>query len=298
MKRSFLPALLILLSLACSTQCQAQSRTDNPLRAEEKISKQFRLSGDAARSTLAVYNIIGAVTVQGYSGNEVVVEATKTIRAESAQTLETGKREAVLGFLQRNDSVVVYLAGPHDSRPNRGRNNRNERREDPGYNFQFDFVIKVPAAMNLHVATVTDGKVLVQDVTGSKLEAYNVNGSISLLNVRGTTTARTVNGSVDATYTSSPTGPCSYNTINGQLNVTYPRDVAADVHFKSMHGELYTDFPEAELRPVQVSQTQQAAAGGTKYKLSKDRVVRLGKGGKDFRFETLNGDVTIKQQPR
>jgi hypothetical protein len=26
--------------------------------------------------------------------------------------------------------------------------------------------------------------------------------------------------------------------------------------------------------------------------------VRLGKGGKDFRFETLNGDVTIKQQPK
>ncbi|RAK65180.1 hypothetical protein DLM85_16715 [Hymenobacter edaphi] len=292
-----MPALLTLLSLACSTQCQAQSRTEGAHRAEEKISKQFRLSADAARSTLAVYNIIGSVTVQGYSGNEVLVEATKTIKAESAQTLETGKQEAQLGFLQRNDSVVVYLAGPHDSRPNRG-HHRNEQREKPGYTFQFDFVIKVPAAMNLHVATVTDGKVLVQDVSGGKLDAYNVNGAVSLQNVRGTTTARTVNGNVDAVYSGSPTGPCSYHTINGQLNVTYPRDVAADVHFKTMHGELYTDFPEAELRPVQVSQSRQAAAGGTKYKLSKDRVMRLGQGGKDFRFETLNGDVTIKQQPR
>ncbi|GAB3837756.1 hypothetical protein GCM10028821_38400 [Hymenobacter jeollabukensis] len=293
-----MPALLTLLSLAFSTQCQAQSRDAGAHRSEEKISRQFRLSADAARSTLAVYNIIGSVTVQGYSGNEVLLEATKTIKAESAQTLETGKKEAVLGFLQRNDSVVVYLAGPHDSRPNRGRYNRSEQHEKPGYTFQFDFVIKVPAAMNLHVATVTDGKVLVQDVSGSKLDAYNVNGAISLQNVRGTTTARTVNGNVDAVYSGSPTGPCSYHTINGQLNVTYPRDVAADVHFKTMHGELYTDFPEAELRPVQVSQTQQPGASGTKYKLSKDRVMRLGQGGKDFRFETLNGDVTIKQQPR
>jgi DUF4097 and DUF4098 domain-containing protein YvlB len=151
--------------------------------------------------------------------------------------------------------------------------------------------------MHLHVSTVNDGEVMVQDVSGS-LRAYNVNGAITLRNVKGTTKARTVNGNVEATYLASPPEASSYNTINGDIKVTYPANLSADVHFKSMHGELFTDFPEVETLPVQVTQNKQSTGSGTKYKLTKDTAVRLGKGGKDFRFETLNGDVTIKQQPK
>lgn len=138
---------------------------------------------------------------------------------------------------------------------------------------------------------------LVQDVTGT-LKAHNINGPVTLRNVRGTTTARTINGNVEATYAANPPGPSSYYTINGQIKVTYPADFSADVHFKSMHGELFTDFPGAEILPAQVTQNKQSTGRGTQYKITKDTAVRLGKGGKDFRFETLNGDVTIKQQPQ
>ncbi|GAB2966454.1 hypothetical protein GCM10027048_41080 [Hymenobacter coalescens] len=290
MKRYFFPSLLGLLSLAFSTQCQAQQRQERT----EQIKKEFTLPGTAARSTLALYNVFGSVRVQGYAGNAVVVEVTKTVRSESAQGLATGQQEAKLGFDQRGDSLVVYEAGPHDARPNRG--NRNDSGQRP-YQHQFDFVVKVPAAMNLHVSTVNGGEVSIQDVSG-KLGAFNVNGPLSIKNARGSTVARTVNGNVDATYAANPPGPSSYNTINGQIRVTYPSDVAADVYFKSMHGELYTDFPNAAVLPVQASQNAQNTGSGTKYKLRKDTVVRLGSGGQEFRFETLNGDVTIKQQPR
>ncbi|MBD2721532.1 hypothetical protein IC234_05275 [Hymenobacter sp. BT189] len=277
----------LLLVLSSTSACWAQSK-----ESTEKISKEFASIADAGKSTLALYNIFGSVRVEGYAGNKVLVEATKTIRADDAATLEQGKKEAQLGFTQHGDSVVVYLAGPYDSRPHDNRGNWNHR--DIDYRYEFDFVVKVPYAMNLHVSTVNNGSMEVKDVTGL-LHVNNVNGPITLTNVRGTTRAHTVNGNVDATYAANPAGASSYHTINGKIRVKYPASLGANLHFKSMHGEFYTDFTDAEILPVQVTKNKEGKGGGTVYKLTKDTAVRIGKGGPDFRFETLNGDVTVSK---
>ncbi|UOQ77725.1 hypothetical protein MUN84_03385 [Hymenobacter sp. 5516J-16] len=105
--------LLPLLSLTClllwlpSCSLQAQNR-----EATEKITREFTIAGDASRATLALYNIFGSVTVQGYSGKTVVVEITKTIKAPSAELLAQGQKEAQPGFEQHADSVLLYVAGP------------------------------------------------------------------------------------------------------------------------------------------------------------------------------------------
>ena len=289
MKRSIIPGQLGLLVLLSSGQVWAQKS-----EFKEQISQEFTLTTDAGRNTFALYNIDGAVSVQGYAGNKVVIEVTKTIRADDAQKLEVGKKEAQLDFYQRNDSVVAYMKAPFDSRPRR---NMNSNHDDIEYRYSFDYVVKVPYQMNLHVSTINHGAVLVQDVAGT-MKAYNINGPVTLRNIKGTTTARTINGALEATYAANPPGASSYNTINGPIKVTYPADLSADIHFKAMHGELYTDFPNAETLPAQVTQNKQGTGNGTQYKLTKDTVVRLGKGGKDFRFETINGSVTIKQQPK
>ncbi len=287
-RRMFSLGLSALL-LLCSSGCLRAQTT----KSVEVISREFALTADAGRSTLALYNISGSVTVRGYAGSNILVEATRTIRANDAGTLEIGKRETQLGFAQHGDSVMMYMAAPYDSRPHRGRNRREYKPSD--YNYAIDYVVKVPYQLNLDVSTVNNGKVLVQDVTGP-LNAGNVNGPIMLLNVKGTTQARTVNGNVEAAYAANPPGASSYHTVNGQIKVQYPASFAADLHFKSMHGELYTDFPNVEMLPAQVTKNQQGHGDGTVYKLTKDTAVRIGKGGPDFRFETLNGDVTITKQ--
>ncbi|UOQ97334.1 hypothetical protein MUN81_19110 [Hymenobacter sp. 5317J-9] len=289
-RRSSNRPLLALLFLLCSAAAgRAQSK-----EATSTINKEFTLTADAGKSTLALYNIFGSVRVEGYAGSKVVVEATKTVRADDAATLEQGKKEAQLGFTQHGDSVVVYIAGPYDSRPHENHNRWNSRDRDIDYRYEFDFVVKVPYAMNLHVGTVNNGSMEVKDVTGP-LHVNNVNGPITLTNVRGTTRAHTVNGNVDATYAANPAGASSYHTINGKIRVKYPASLGANLHFKSMHGEFYTDFPDAEILPVQVTKNKEGKGGGTVYQLTKDTAVRIGKGGPDFRFETLNGDVTVSK---
>ncbi|WP_400191607.1 hypothetical protein [Hymenobacter sp. B81] len=287
-----LPTIITLLGTLLwlpSAATQAQSR-----EASEKITRELTLTADAGRSTLAVYNLFGSVSVQGYSGSKVLVEITKTIRARNAADLAQGQKEAQPGFEQRGDSVVLYLQGPHDTRPRRQRNSGNHQLD---YEFSFDYVVKVPAGMQVDASTVNGGSVRVQDVTGL-VKARNVNGPVAIVNAREATVARTVNGDVSVSYAAVPRQASTYHTINGDITVSYPAGVAADVYFKSLHGELFTDFPQAEVLPARVSQNEERGSAGTKYKLSKETAVRLGKGGTDFRFETLNGNVTIKQLSR
>ena len=289
MTRRIFPLGLSALLLLCSSGClRAQSN-----KSVEVISREFAPTAAAGQRTLALYNVYGSVTVQGYAGSKILVEATQTITAADAKTLEIGKNELKLGFAQQGDSVVLYTATPYDSRPHNERN-RSEHKEIK-YHYAIDYVVKVPYQLNLHVSTVNNGKVLVQDVTG-RLDVGNVNGPITLRNVKGTTQAHTVNGNVEADYAANPPGASSYHTINGQIKVKYPADFAADLHFKSMHGELYTDFANTEVLPAQITRNKQGKGDGTVYKLTKDTAVRIGKGGPDFRFETLNGDVTITKQ--
>lgn len=265
-----------------------------PLKAQEfkeHINKEFTLLKDAAASTLFVYNIQGFIKVEGYAGNTVLLEIDQTITADDDKTLETGKQEFKLGFDQNQDSIIAYIAAPFDSRPRR--NWHYDGNID--YRYHVNYTVKVPYAMNLHISAVNDGNIAVTNVNGT-LNVNNVNGEITITGAKGTTSAQTVNGDVTVNYLSNPSGQSSYHTINGNIHVCYQSDLSADLQFKSMHGDFYTDFPEVEVLPATVVKNHENHGEGTVYKINKTTAVRFGKGGKVFKFETLNGNVYIKKQ--
>jgi hypothetical protein len=262
---------------------------------KEHISKEFELSKAAgAGTTFSVYNISGFIKVQGYEGTKVLVEIDKTISADDAQWLEIGKKEFKLGLEQTGDSITAYIAEPYDSRPHYNRYQRDNGRE-VRYDYRLDFTVKVPYGVSLNISTVNDGDISVKDVSGD-LYVNNVNGAISVVNAKGTTYAHTVNGDVVLSYLSAPSGQSSYYTINGEIRVTYPSSLSADLQFKSMNGEFFTDFPNAEVLPVQATKNKETHGGATVYRLDKTTSVRVGSGGKTFKFETLNGNIYIKKQ--
>jgi hypothetical protein len=218
----------------------------------------------------------------------------KTITADDDKNLEEGKKEFKLAFDERNDTIMAYISQPDDSRPHRNWRYNDDRREID-YQYNVDFTVKVPFGMNLHISTVNDGIITVNNVSGN-LHVNNVNEEIIIKNAKGTTFAHTVNGDVTVTYVTNPPEESSYYTINGNITVNYQSDLSADLQFKSMNGEFYTDFPKAELLPSSVTKVQEKKDNGTVYKLNTTTAVRFGKGGKTFKFETLNGNVYIKKQ--
>jgi hypothetical protein len=268
----------------------------NAQQFQEHISKTFTLSKEAALSTLAIYNVNGPVRVEGYSGDNVVLEIDKTITAKDEAALNKGKDEFKVEFEQNADSIMAYIAAPFDSRPRHNWNrDGNDNRRQIEYSYRLEFTVKVPSALNLAVSTINGGEVSVYNVSGV-LDAHNVNGPISLNNAKGLTNAATINGNLTIDYLSNPPGGSSYRTINGTIKVSYQADLSADLELRSMHGGYYTDFPDAEILPVVITKNQLDDGHGMVYRLNKNTAVRIGKGGKTFRFETLNGDIFIKKQ--
>ncbi len=265
----------------------------NAQEYKEHFSKEFTPSKDASSTVLSIYNIDGPIKVEGYSGSKITIEVDEVITADDNQTLEIGKKEFKLDFQQTSDTVIAYIASPHDSRPHHWRNYDNDERID--YRYSLVFIVKVPYGINLDVSTVNNGDIALNGVTGT-LHINNVNGSIAVTGAKGATHAHTVNGAVGVVYSAVPKGASSYYTINGEIKVTYPADLSADMQFKSMNGEFFTDFPSVEVLPAKVTKNQESKNGATIYKLNKITEVRIGSGGNSLKFETLNGNIYIKKQ--
>lgn len=280
---------LILITLLAGWGHSFAQKNAGKLEYKQHISKQFTLQKPAESSVFALYNISGYVKVEGYSGNQVMIEVDQTITSNNAEDLELAKNEFKAGFDQKADSIIAYTAAPYDSRPNKG-NNKNISRH---YTFRLDYTVKVPNNMNIRVSTINGGEVMVKDVYGT-LNASNINGSINIINAKAATEAHTVNGSLTASYLVVP--PASdYKTVNGKVEITYPASLSADLQLKSMHGQYYTDFPNTENIPADVVKTTTRNNNGAMYKLNKITKVRVGNGGKLFKFETLNGNIYIKK---
>lgn len=290
MKKLFFPLLAglgILLSIRAAAQKQ---------EFKQHISKEFSVQ-KAAGGVLALYNLNGSLNVEGYSGDKVLIEIDEVLTADDTQTLEVGKKEFKLGFDQKGDSIVVYIAEPFDTRPchNCDRWN-NWSRRDIDYDFDLVFTIKVPYNLNLDISTVNKGDISVSNVSGA-LRVNNVNGKITIKDAKADTWAHTINGDLTVNYLTVPTGNSEYYTLNGRLTVMYPASLAADLQFKSMNGSYYTDFPKWEVLPAKVTKNVRKNGSSTEYRLIIDKQIRIGDGGgKLFKFETLNGNIYIKRQ--
>jgi hypothetical protein len=273
----------------------ARYKEKYPEEFKDHISKQFTVAKSAG-GILAIYNLDGFIKVEGYAGDKVIIEIDRTISAKDKERLEMGKSEVKLGFEQIGDSVVAYLLEPMDTRPHewRDRGNWNNNRNIE-YNCNLQYTVKVPFNFNLRISTVNNGDVDVKDVTGS-LNVGNVNGAITIANAKGATKAHTINGDLTVSFASNPPEASSFNTLNGKLTVTFQSNLSADLQFKSMNGAFYTDFDNTVVLPAVVTKNLEKRGEGTVYKLNKDTQLRIGGGGKQFKFETLNGNIYIKKQ--
>ena len=266
----------------------------NAQEFKEHINKEFTLQSAAGSNVFALYNINGPIKVEGYSGDKVIIDVDKTISANTESALQTGKQEFKVAFDQNKDSIIVYIAEPYDSRPhNHRRGEWHEKEID--YNYKLNFVVKVPTGMNICVSTINEGTVSVKDISGT-LDVHNINGAIDIKNAKGTTHASTINGDLTVNYLNVPPDESSYYTLNGTLTATYPAEFSGDLEFKSMNGEFFTDFKDVDIMPARVVKNQKKDGETTLYKLDKNTSVRIGTGGKLFKFETLNGNIYIKKQ--
>lgn len=242
------------------------------------------ISDPSRPCTVRVSLISGSISVKGYSGNEIVVDAGARDDKEHGRAVNSksaGMRkisDTSTGLIIEEESNSVRIATSMPNRP-------------------VDITLQVPSETNLKLSAVNDGDILVEQVQG-EIEVNNTNGAVTLTQVSGSVVAHALNKDVKVSFLAvDPRKPMSFSSLNGDIDVTLPSDVKANVSMKSFNGDIYSDFDiMLDARGSQSIIEDTHPISGM-YRIKKDRSTKgtINGGGQEMRFETFNGDIYIRK---
>ncbi|WP_353719630.1 DUF4097 family beta strand repeat-containing protein [Dyadobacter sp. 676] len=271
------PRIIALAAFAVFTTFSA------PLLAQGDLKEQLTipLSDPAKPGTLKVHLIRGSIRVTGYSGNQVVIDASTKQSdkpekpRENAEGMRRISKNGGLDISATEENNVVNVSSKL-------------------FNSHMELNIKVPAKFSLNVGTINEGDVWVENVDGV-LEITNVNGDIRLTNISGSAVANTVNGLLKANFkTIDPKSPMAFSTLNGNVDVTLPPTAKFDLKLKSDQGDIYSDF-DVDI-DKSVPQATRTAKDGM-YKVSIDDWVKgkVNGGGSEIMMKNMNGNIYVRK---
>jgi hypothetical protein len=295
---SVLAGTVILAAAAVMAQRAWSDDKDWKSFKTEDIHKTLRFADPTKPGEVIVDNIFGPITVEGYAGRDIILEAKKTVYARDEARAAKAEEEVRLDLTEEGQTVEAYVDGPFRENDEEKGGRGVHIRRDPGYKVFYGFTLKVPVRSNLTASTVTDGFVEVRGVEGT-FDVRNVNGRVRLVDVAGSGDARTVNGGVTVVFKRHPDGACAFKTVNGDVEVDFPGEPSADFRIKTMHGDVYSDFDVTYLPKAPPVREERGGPGGKYvYRSEGSFGVRAGRGGPEIKLDTLSGDILIARRSR
>jgi hypothetical protein len=251
---------------------------------------------DPSRPALVKAGLLnGGITVRGYEGKEVIVEARVRADGDGNENEEDDddhdrdrKRQSKKQGMRRIPITSSSLSVEEEN---------NVIKIDVGsMNRTIDLTIQVPVKTSLKLSSVNDGDIKVENVQG-EIEVNNTNGAVTLTNVWGSVVAHALNDDVVVTLTKvEPDKSMAFTSLNGDIDVTLPPDVRCRVKMKSDNGDLYSDFDiRMEAQTKKVEQDTRQKGGKYKVQLEKAMYGSINGGGPEFQFATFNGDIFIRK---
>jgi hypothetical protein len=316
--RFFGLAVLALVAVLAFAEEQRVDRVVVPLSTPGKIA---RIEAELMR---------GSITVKGYEGKDIIVEAKVREKSLSGRTERTGRAERRAAVVPPpppppeeleksiNEDVRKALAeiGEKDEQKKSAEKAAGLKRisgavttgleveeqdnlvsvQTASWKNAVDLTIQVPFSANLKLGSNNEGNITVENVSGD-IEINNLNGSVDLKNVSGTVIADTLNGELNVALAKvTPDKPMSFSTMNGDIDVTLPLDVKANVRMKSERGDVFSDFDIA-LKPS-LEKVEEGKKEGGKFRISFEKSIlgTINGGGPEFKFTTFNGDIYIRKK--
>jgi hypothetical protein len=271
-----LVSLLTLCSLALAAAQDAST---------DKVN--VPLSDPSRPVILKVGLISGSITVKGAAVKEVTVESRvratedEEEKAEKPRGLKLIPNNSTGLTIEEDDNVVSVSTGMR------------------GGSHTVDLTLRVPTNCSMHLSTVNDGNIEVENVNGD-LEVDCTNGSVKLMGISGSAVAHALNDDLTATFVKvNPQKPMAFSSLNGKIDVTLQSDVKANVYMKSDQGEIYSDFDvkvlTEDISPSSRVQDNKGKKG--KFRISIEKAVRatINGGGQEFQFTNFNGDIYIRK---
>lgn len=284
MKRSHQYLVCFILTLLVCARIYAQEIPT------DRLTVPF---SDPSRPGLVKVGLInGGITVKGYEGKEVIVEArVRTHKSSPDEDVDEErdrrknsktkglKRIAITSTsltVEEEDNVITVGVGSHSR--------------------TIDLNIQAPAKTSLKLSTINDGDIKVEQVEG-EIEVNNTNGEVTLTNVSGSVVAHAFNGDLVVTMIRVDAGKAmSFTSFNGDVDVTLPASVRANAKMKTDQGDLYSDFDiRLEQKTQKLEEDTRKKGGKYKVKIEKAMYGAINGGGPEFQFATYNGDIYIRK---
>ena len=263
--------ILILAALAGGSWIRAQ---DRPM---ERIF--VSLSQPDRPGTLVIKHDKGSISVLGYEGNEVIVEATRR------QTPTPGEVDRNAQGMTRVPAATIQISARElDNTVTVISNSRDET---------LDLNVKVPRRFSLHLGTIHNGRIVVRNVEG-EFEISNTNGDIQLDDVSGSAVLNTFDGHVTASFLRvAPDAPMAFSTVYGKVDVSFPADVRMRAKMKTDNGRIYTDF-EMSLEQRRTRQ-ESRTTGEKRIYLEEWTYARINGGGPEMLFTSFDGNIYLRK---
>jgi len=273
---SYLFSVFCLCTAVAAAPARGQAQTPSGDHVSVNLS-------DPSRPALVKASLLnGGITVKGYDGKEVIVEAHA--RSRERERGDNDGNKGMHRLLISSSGLTVE------------EENNEVRINADSIGHPIDLSISVPVHTSLKLSTVNSGDIVVTGVDG-ELDINDVNGSVTLSNVSGSAIAHALNGRVLVTFARVNQKPMAFSSLNGDIDVTFPADLKADLSLKSDRGEVFSDF-DVQIQPSAPKQTvEDGRSHGGKYRVQIDKTVhvKINGGGPELQFTNFNGSIYIRK---
>jgi hypothetical protein len=256
---NFVGALALSLAAAASASAQDFQRTYNL----------------ESGGSVEIANVSGDVTLTGYEGSAVVVNAYKHGRDRDQVEVEDSSTPG---------RVVLRARYPNNC--NCDASVRFEVRVPRSANLAFEKIstasgnVKAEGFSGRINLSTASGDVTVSGV-GGQIKASSASGTVRVANATGTVNASSASGDVEVELTRlEGTGDMRFSSASGDVRVRMPTGIDANVSMSTVSGDIETNFP------IEVRRNRHGSGSRAEG--------QLGSGSRVLKISSASGNVSLK----
>jgi hypothetical protein len=266
-------------------------------------------SNPAKPGTVEVDISEGSITVRGYEGKDVIIDARWRERVLTKE--EELEEQAALA--EEEGEVDQEELARKKAQAEKARGMKMLEVESMGLTVEeeenviqveveegkraVDLLIQVPFSTSLRLSCRDDERgVTVQGVNG-EIEVDTSDGPIVLTDVSGPVVADSSDGEIKAVFGKvTPGKPMSFSSMDGDIDITLPLDVKASLKMKTDEGQIFTDF-DVQLTPSQQKKEEDERREGGGYRVAFEKVTLglINGGGAEIQLTTYEGNIYIRK---
>jgi len=250
----------------------------------------------------------GSITVRGYEGKDVIIDARWRERA-----LTQEKREIEAAPAGAEEELDKEELAKKKAQAEKSRGMKMLAVESMGLTIEeednviqvsveegkraVDLIIQVPFSTSLQLSCRDDERGVTVERVDGEIEVDTSDGPITLTNVSGPVVADSSEGEIKVVFGKiTPGKPMSLSAMDGDIDITLPLDVKASLKMKTDEGQIFTDF-DVQLTPSQQKKEEDERKEGGGYRVTYEKVTLglINGGGTEIQLTTYEGNIYVRK---